>query len=136
MSLAATVARDTDLAAHPSVLLYDNLVSKEYINARFQGIGNPPNPPTVAENVEIIPWPQYGPSAARCWAITTNQRVVAWHHWAEPKRAGVPWTRDCGDGHEHFRRIALTGAMGYSSPMPDDITKQCIGPSGRRARLA
>ena len=100
--IAAKVTRDVDLASHSSVLIYDNFVSKQYIKDNFQGLGDPPNPPTIDANVEIIDWPQYGLSAARCWAITTNQRVVAWHKWAEPRRPGKAWTRDYGDGHEHL----------------------------------
>jgi hypothetical protein len=61
------VARDPEVASHPSVLIYDDLVSKEYILANFDGI--PPARPTVAEDVEIIDWPQYGLKAARCWAL-------------------------------------------------------------------
>jgi len=97
--IAATLAQDNALAAHPSVLLYDDLVSKYYIKTHFQGIAS--GPPTIDDNVEIVAWPQYKLSAARVWSIKTNQRIVSWHHWAEPKR-GQKWQRDFGNGYTHL----------------------------------
>ena len=104
--IAATVARDNALASHPSVLLYDDLVSKEYIRSNFQGIAGEssvPAPPNLANNAQIIAWPQYGLSAARVWSVTTNQRVISWNHWAEPKQnPPKSWQRDFGNGYTHL----------------------------------
>ncbi len=108
--IAATVAQDSALASHPSVLIYDNLISKDYIFSNFQGIAGAP--PTIADNLQIIDWPQYGLKAARVWSITTNQRLISWHHWAEPKQnPPKPWQRDFGDGYTHlfFRYLMEIG---------------------------
>ena len=103
--IAAKVAKDNALARHASVLLYNDLVSKQYIIDNFQPIPVGPGgtPPTLADNCDIIQWPQYGLSAARVWSVTSNQRVLAWHHWAEPKQSPPKsWQRDFGNGHTHL----------------------------------
>ena len=102
--IAARVAKDKDLANHPSVLLYDDLVSADYVRANFQGIapGKDASQPAGCPT-EVIDWPQYGLKALRCWRDPPAQRLISWHHWAEPKQnPPKPWQRDFGDGWEHL----------------------------------
>lgn len=98
--IAATVAKDSELAAHPAVLLYDDIAGPDYVVANFQGVGGSTG---GVLNVEAIRWPQYGLAAARVWSATTNQKIVGWHHWAEPKQnPPKTWQRDFGNGHTHL----------------------------------
>src|SRR6185436_18771030 len=98
---------------HPDVLIYDNLVSREYIAENFLGVimtaspnDNPYARPDLTHDVEIIDWPQYGLKAARCAAVTTNQRVVSWHHWGIPDTWPAinkrPYMRPYGQGYEEL----------------------------------
>lgn len=121
--IAATVARDKALATHPSVLLYDDLVSKDYIKQNFQGIAGAP--PTIDANAEIIQWPQFGLSAARVWSVTTNQRLISWHHWAEPRQSPAKsWQREFGNGHTHlFCRYLLEVGTDVKDGMTEQGTK-------------
>lgn len=116
--IAASVTNDRDLVSHRKVLEYNNLVSVQYIRDNFRAYATSANPghgrPTIEQDLEIIDWPQYGLKAARVWAITTNQRLISWHHWAEPKQTGPlarPYQRDYGDGYTHlfFRFLMCIG---------------------------
>ena len=90
-------------------------MSKDYIRTNFQGVageGAGQGPPNLTNNADIVQWPQYGLSAARVWSITTNQRLISWHHWAEPKQnPPKSWQRDFGNGHTHlfFRYLMEIG---------------------------
>jgi hypothetical protein len=102
--IAAKVARDRDLANHPGVLLYDDLVSADYVRTNFQGIapGKDATEPAGCPT-EVIDWPQYGLKALRCWRDPPASRLISWHHWAEPKQnPSKRWQRDFGDGWEHL----------------------------------
>ena len=107
--IAATVARDTDLAAHPAVLVYHNFTSKDYI--RYGFIHGGAGSPTLDDDCEIIDVPEYGVKGVRLWASYTkegvvgNERIVSWWCTAEPKLSGAqarPWHRDYGDGYTHL----------------------------------
>ena len=90
--IAATVERDNLLASHPDVLVYDDYTDK----AKILALGVSPNDPAF-KKIEIVEWPEYGLHAARCWALTTHERITNWHHWITP-RSNPPkwWQREFG----------------------------------------
>lgn len=105
--IAATVANDKALAAHRSVLIYDEFTSPQYVADNFQGISSSTH---GVSNIEIIAWPQYGLKAARVWSATNNEKIISWHHWGIPKTytPARSWQRDYGDGFTHlFCRYCL-----------------------------
>ncbi len=106
--IAATVARDPELATHADVLLYDNFTSADYIARNYIG-------GTTPHKTEVVDWPQYGIKAMRVWATTQAQKLVGARRAAEPKTQVVngvtvnpPYARDVGNGYTHlFLRYLL-----------------------------
>lgn len=108
--IAASVAKDSDLAAHPSVLFYQGFISEADLRSSMVGINT--GQPLVPGSLEFVEFPELGMKGAKLWAqyadpahgIVGNEKIVAWWFTAEPKLSGArarPWHRDYGQGYEH-----------------------------------
>ena len=132
--VASKVERDSDLASHPSVLVYHNFTSKQYIRDSFVGSADAARP-SLEAHCEIIDVHEYGVKGVRLWAVYTkggvsgNEKIVSWWCTAEPKLGGTrarPWHRAYGDGYAHlFVRYLLkvgedvaTGAGELAGKLP------------------
>lgn len=80
MGLAATVARDADLAAHPSVLYYDDL-RLDGLVYRFEQAD--PFPKVVPGRIEPCVLEEYGLPGVRIWNAKA-ERLVGWWRVVEP----------------------------------------------------
>jgi hypothetical protein len=79
--IASDVDQDNALSTHAAVSEYHDLISTNYIAENFRAVAvDVPEEqrPDLVHNTDIIDWPQYGLKAARCWALTSNPRVISW----------------------------------------------------------
>ena len=105
--IAAAFDRDSDLARHPSVLVYHDFVSKGYIREAFVGHStNPLARPSLEADCEILEVPELGVRGVRLWAVVgINEKIVGWWVVAEPQLAGVRargYQRAYGEGYTHL----------------------------------
>jgi hypothetical protein len=105
--VAATVAKDSDLAHHPDIMFYTQLESPAAIKENWGG----DNGRNFLEH-DYISWPEFGMKAMR-HVIRSGQNVgAAMHKWTQPvdnasARPGTPW-RD-----RHTRPYVYNQALGY-----------------------
>jgi hypothetical protein len=120
--IANTVSQDTALAAHPSVLLYDDLSS----DSIFYGADNVrryviTNLGPGGRSYEALP--QYGLTAVVVTSATNTPHVVDAHKWSQPDsppQQGASWKRpytwhqQLGHTHLFFRYLMWIGEDLYA----------------------
>jgi hypothetical protein len=105
--IAATVARDSDLAQHPDIMFYTQLESPAAIKENWGG----DNSRDFLEH-QYISWPEFGMKAMR-HVIRSRQNVgAAMHKWTQPEantsaRTGTKWRE------QHTRPYVHNQALGY-----------------------
>jgi hypothetical protein len=118
--IAATVSRnDLDLRKHPSVLVYNEMSSRDEIWNDEWSVIVPAGPLRSGGHSPkrvygdwtydpaYIPWPEYGLTAGRVTIPINPGRVTVagaiLHHWVTPKnKRPWRWQRDLGNGYDEM----------------------------------
>ena len=80
--IASTVAKDADLANHPSVLWYHNITDDASITKNYLVTTPIASGATNGPKHEYVAWPEYGLNAFRGWGGPKNQRMISWWKYA------------------------------------------------------
>jgi hypothetical protein len=90
--IAATVAKDSDLARHPDIMFYTQLESPEDIAANWGGGGA--RTFGTKEGHSYVTWPEFGLTAFRNCVLKGQVVGAAMHKWTQPlgspKGGGYP----------------------------------------------